>query len=361
MATEGTVCPNCGTAVPAEAFLCPSCHTAVADNGWDATPETPHAEPEETADPDPDPSPLIAPSRTAGGGRAAPPPSPLRSNPTATRVRLPRRSAQPSPFGAELTRRLARLTQWAESVEALGVDIPRLPVWAEEAARNAPNPEPWAEVVRGIERIAQRRIVTAFEEWAKKTKGRLTRLDAYAVDSRLERDQIEDALHTARTGDIAQALATYRQVDRVVSIKERHLDQAREELERVVALLKDMQALGVDPPQDPAETAEELEAELRAGKLAPLKQQIRALRLQAVGRLKTSLPRYITEYGDYLVDERAHGIATEREAIELARGARDFFRGRPEEGLRRLRALQELHGLPPARARSVSGRSGARA
>jgi hypothetical protein len=199
--------------------------------------------------------------------------------------------------------------------------------------------------------------VTAFEDWEKRTKARLTRLEAYAVDSRLERDQIEDTLHAARTGDIAQALATFQQVDRVVSLKERHLDQAREELERVIALLRDMQALGVDPPQDPSAIADQLEGELRAGKLAPLKQQIRALRLQAVNRLKAGLPRYISDYGDFLLEERGHGIATELEATELARGAREFFRGHPEEGLRRLRALQQTHGMPPSRsARSLAGR-----
>jgi hypothetical protein len=327
MASEGIVCPRCGTAVPPDALVCPACHATLPPGGL------PSPEPQ-TVGPGTDPAgPALSPRVAGGGGR---------------------RTAAANPFAAELARRLARLDQWAENVESLGVEIPRLPGWAEEAARTAPNPEPWAEVVRGIERIAQRRIVTAFEEWEKRTKARLGRLDAYSVDSRLERDQIEDALHTARSGDIAQALVTYRQVDRVVAIKERHLDQAREELERVVSLLKDMQVLGVEPPQDPGESALELEAELRAGKLAALKQEIRALRLQAVGRLKANLPRYITEYGDYLIDERTHGIATELEAIELARGARDFFRGRPEEGLRRLRALQETHGVPTGRGRSVA-------
>jgi hypothetical protein len=337
MPSEGVVCPACGASVPADALLCPSCHTAL-----------------------PPPEEEMLPS--VGGETAGDDPDPLGSDiePEELQPRRPaamtRRPAVPNPFAAELTRRLARLNQWEENVETLGVEIPRLPPWAEEAARSATNPEPWAEVVRGVERIAQRRILQAFEEWEKKTRGRLTRLEAYAVDSRLERDQIEDALHAARSGDMAQALATYRQVDRVVAIKERHLDQAREELERVVSLLKDMQALGIDPPQDPGETADDLEAELRAGKLAALKQQIRALRLSAVGRLKANLPRYISEYGDYLVEERTHGIATELEAIELARGAREFFKGKPEEGLRRLRALQETHGLPTGRARPAIGR-----
>ncbi|HLN51594.1 MAG TPA: hypothetical protein VK455_06025 [Thermoplasmata archaeon] len=328
MADEGVVCPKCGATIPAEAIVCPECHTLLDDPATDA-PETSPARPEEPAIP-----------------RRAPAPS----------ARTPAPEV-PNPFATELARRLARLNQWTEGVQPLGVQLPRLPPWAEESARTATNPEPWAEVVRGIERIAQKRVVTAFEEWEKRTKARLTRLEAYAVDSRLERDQIEDALHSARTGDVAQALSSFQQVDRVVTLKERHLDQAREELERVIALLHDMQALGIEPPQDSTEVADDLESELRAGKLAALKQQIRAIRLQAVTRLKAGLPQYISEYGDYLLNERAHGIATELEAIELARGAREFFRGRPEDGIRRLRALQQSHGLPPNRPARAAARA----
>jgi hypothetical protein len=335
-----SACPNCGEPLDPDLLVCPSCHTPIPpppSEGSDA--------PAAKADRAPASSPTAP--LDAGG-----PPTPSRARPR----RTPSTGA-PNPFAAELTRRLARVAQWSESAEPLGVTVPRLPAWAEEAARTSPNPEPWAEAVRGIERIAQKRIVTAFEEWERRTKARLTRLEAYAVDSRLERDQIEDTLHAARTGDIAQALATFQQVDRVVALKERHLDQAREELERLVALLRDMQALDVEPPLDPAIAAEELESDLRAGKLAPLKQQIRALRLQAVNRLKSGLPRYISDYGDYLLEERTHGIATELEATELARGAREFFRGHPEEGLRRLRALQQTHGAAPGRAvRSTAAR-----
>ena len=320
MAGESAVCPKCGAVISADALVCPECHTLL-DELPSASAEAP-------------PTPLeTSPDRKAPGPRGAR---------TGT-------GEPPNPFATELTRRLARLNQWAEGVEPLGVQLPRLPEWAQESARAAPNPEPWAEVVRGIERIAQRRVVAAFEEWEKQTRTRLARLEAYSVDSRLERDQIEDALHSARTGDVAQALSSYHQVDRVVTLKERHLDQAREELERVIALLHDMQALGIEPPQDSTEVADDLESELRAGKLAALKQQIRAIRLQAVTRLKAGLPQYISEYGDYLLSERAHGIATELEAVELARGAREFFHGRPEDGVHRLRALQQRHGLPPSR------------
>jgi len=320
MAEEGTVCPKCGATIPLDALVCPECHTFL-----DELPSPVAAEPAPVAEP-------------AASRRGAAP-----------RTGRPAGSEPPNPFATELTRRLTRLNQWSEGVQSLGVQLPHLPAWAEEAARSSSNPEPWAEVVRGIERIAQKRVIAAFEEWEKRTKARLTRLEAYSVDSRLERDQIEDALHSARTGDVAQALSSFQQVDRVVTLKEKHLDQAREELERVIALLHDMQAIGIEPPQESTEVADDLESELRAGKLAALKQQIRAIRLQAVTRLKAGLPQYISEYGDYLLSERGHGVATELEAIELARGAREFFRGRPEDGVRRLRALQQSHGLPPNR------------
>ena len=328
MADEGRPCPHCGSPVPSGALVCPSCHARIpVEEGPGAgEPGTPA------------PTAVAARTRARAGGR--------RSASTAA-----------NPFATELSRRLNRLDQWAEGSQPLGVELPHLPEWAEEAARTAPDPEPRAEVDRGIERIAQRRIANALEEWEKRAKARLTRLEAYSVDSRLEREQIEDVLHAARSGDIPQALSTFQQVDRVVTLKERHLDQAREELERVIALLKDMQAVGVEVPQDPEEIADDLESELRAGKLASLKQQIRALRLQAVNRLKAGLPMYIAEYGDYLIGERTHGIATELEAIELARGAREFFHGHPEEGLRRLRVLQQRHGFPPSRSGRPASRT----
>jgi hypothetical protein len=367
MADPSRICAHCGAPLPDEVAVCPTCQTPVdlpsplpepgfrsAAPGGDRPPEAPRPS---RSDPDDDP-PVAEGRSDEDAPLAVPvaPPAPKRAAAPKPGARRPSTPAG-NPFASELARRLARVAQWAEGAEPLGVQVPRLPAWAEEAARTSSNPEPWAEAVRGIERIAQKRIVVGFDEWQKRTRARLSRLEAYAVDSRLERDQIEDTLHAARTGDIAQALSTFQQVDRVVSLKERHLDQAREELERVVALLRDMQALGVDPPQDPTSIEEDLESELRAGKLAPLKQQIRSLRLQAVNRLKAGLPRYIADYGDYLLDERSHGIATELEATELARGAREFFRGHPEEGLRRLRALQQTHGMPPkGSARTAAGR-----
>ncbi|HTP55113.1 MAG TPA: zinc ribbon domain-containing protein [Thermoplasmata archaeon] len=327
MAAQQRTCGSCGSPVPEDVLVCPRCHALLTSDAA---------------------SPADGSGIAAEARRPAAVPEAMGS------------SSPANPFAADLGRRLARVGQWAEAAEPLGVELPRLPAWAGEAARSASNPEPWAEVVRGIERLAQRRIVTAFEEWERREKSRLARLEAYAVDSRLEREQIDDALHAARVGDVAAALATFQQVDRVVALKERHLDQAREELERIVALLKDLQALGLPVPQDPAEAARALEGELRAGRLAALKQLIRSLRTRATDRLRAAMPKYVSDYGDFLLRERSQGIPTEREATELAQGARDVFQGRTDDGIRRLRGLQQTHGSstsqttpPPSRLRDA--------
>ncbi|MCI4329911.1 MAG: hypothetical protein L3J80_03460 [Thermoplasmata archaeon] len=261
----------------------------------------------------------------------------------------PEAESAPEPAApvSELGRRQARLRQWQDQAGPLGVRIAQLPPWAEAAARSGPDPDGWLEVVRGVERLAQRTVVTALEQWERQTKSRLARLEAYSVDGRLERDQMDDVLHAARTGEISQALTTYQQVDRVVALKERHLDQAREELERLVSLFRDMEALGLDPPVESSEIADDLERELRSGRLAPLKQQLRALRQQATNRLKQVVPAYVSRYGEYLVRERAEGVGVEVEAAELARGAKAFADGHPEEALRRLRILAQVHSIGP--------------
>ena len=258
-------------------------------------------------------------------------------------------------LSVDLARRLARLKQWAEAAPALGISLPALPAWAEESMRRGSGSDAWLEVVRGVERLAQKAVVHALEEWESATRGRLTRLEAYSVDGRLERDQIEDVLHAARQGDLTLALQTFHQVNRVVALKEKHLDQAREELERLVSLLRDMTALKLDAPAEADDVAEELERELRGGHLALLKQKLRGLRLQAVGRLKAGVPRFVSQYGEYLVRQRTDGVAVELEAAELARAAHAFAKGRPEEALHRLRILQQVHGggfvRPGSRAR----------
>jgi hypothetical protein len=247
--------------------------------------------------------------------------------------------------GGELARRRARLRQWQDQAGPLGIRVAQFPTWAETAAEAGQDPDGWLEVMRGVERLAQRNVVVALEQWERPTKSRLSRLEAYSVDGRLERDQMDDVLHAARTGEISQALTTYQQVDRVVTLKERHLDQARDDLERLVSLFRDMQALGLDPAVEPGELADDLERELRSGRLAALKQQLRALRQQATNRLKESVPGYISRYGEFLVRERIEGTAVEVEAAELARGAKAFVEGHPEEALRRLRILAQVHSV----------------
>jgi hypothetical protein len=116
-----------------------------------------------------------------------------------------------------------------------------------------------------------------------------------------------------------------------------------------------MQALGLPTALDPSTVSEELERELRAGRLAALKQQLRALRLQAVTRLRVGVPEYVTRYGEQLVRERNDGTPVELEAAELARAAREFSKGRPEEALRRLRVLAQVHGSGMSNAPRAPG------
>jgi hypothetical protein len=315
MAPADVVCAECGSEFPAAATTCPQCGAP-----------RPHAPAKAAMD--------GGPANARGGERRS----------------------------AELTRRIQRLKQWDEAGSALGVRLPALPSWAEEVTRHGHGGDAWLEVVRGVERLAQKQVVAALETWEKAARNRLTRLEAYSVDGRLERDQIDDVLHAARHGEITAALQTYQQVDRVVALKERHLDQAREELERLVSMLRDMDALGLDPPSVPNDAAEDLEQELRGGRLAALKQRMRTLRLQAVGRLKAEVPGYITEYGTFLVRERGDGVAVELESAELARAAQAFVKGQPEDALRRLRVLQQVHGSGfvrgSGRLRDESGATG---
>lgn len=309
MDAETRTCAHCGEEFPASLSACPACGTP-----FDASTDT-TVEPRSTGTP-------------AADGPPAPP-------------------EVPKSLPPEVARRLSRIAQWQEAAQPLGIELPRFPTWAEAAIRRSSGSDGWQEVMRGVERLAQKSVVQALENWERQTKSRLVRLEAYSVDGRLERDQMDDVLHAARSGEVSQALATYQQVDRVVALKERHLDQAREELERLVSLFRDMEALNLAPPENPTEIAEDLERELRSGRLAALKQQLRALRNQATQRLKAGLPAYVSRYGEFLVQERAEGIAVELEAAELARGTRAFMQGHPEEALRRLRMLAQVHGSGP--------------
>ncbi len=299
-------CPTCRQPVPPDASTCPNCGTGLP------------------------------------GAQALPPPA--QPAPAAVRAdRAPIRNPE-AKLAPDLARRFSKLAQWAEAAQPLGITLPVLPHWAEEAARRSHDAERWSDVLRGIERLAQTKTLAALEDWQRDVRTRITRLEAYTVDSRLERDQIEDTLHAAKTGDISRALAEYQQVDRVISLKERHLDTAREDLEAVIALHRDMVALGFPRAEDPEQLATELEEELRSGRLASLKQQLRALRLQALNDLRQALPDFVGQYGNFLKTEKARGIPVAAEIAELGRGARLFAQGKVEEALHRLRKLLQLHG-----------------
>jgi tetratricopeptide (TPR) repeat protein len=320
VADEDLRCPSCHERVSASDARCPHCGAAL-----DALPERP-------------------------------PPAALRVE-TAPSVRPAPPSREPG-VAPDLARRFSKLQQWAEMVEPLGLTLPVLPRWAEEAARRAADHDRWADVLKGVERLAQNQILNALEEWQRDVKTRLTRLEAYAVDSRLERDQMDDALHFAKIGDISRALTAYQQVDRVISLKERHLDTAREDLESVISLLRDMAGVGLSVANDPDELGQELERELRSGRLASLKQQLRALRTQAMERVQRELPGFVARYGDFLQEERLQGTPVETEIAELGRGARLFAQGHQEEALHRMRRLLQLHGsttFRPSRAPAVRG------
>ena len=305
MPDEELRCPTCHERVSASDTRCPHCGAAL-----DALPERPPS--------------VAVRVESPSGNRPVP--------------------ARETGVAPDLARRFSKLQQWAEMVEPLGLTLPVLPRWAEEAARRASDHDRWADVLTGVERLAQNQILAALEEWQRDVKTRLTRLEAYAVDSRLERDQMEDAVHFAKAGDISRALTAYQQVDRVISLKERHLDTAREELESVVSLLRDMAGLGLPVQSDPDELSQELERELRSGRLASLKQQLRALRSNAMEEVQRELPGFVSRYGDFLQDERLHGTPVETEIAELGRGARLLAQGSGEEALHRLRRLLQLHG-----------------
>jgi hypothetical protein len=260
----------------------------------------------------------------------------------------PPRSTKPDPAAAaEAAERLTQLERWRTAAETLDVVLPVVPRWVETRIRKEPDAG-WIAFLEEVERTARTQMLEALKAWEKRTLGRLQRLESYSIDDRLEREQVEDAVSAARGGEIARSLAVVQQVDRVLSLKERHLDVAREELERLIDLVRDLRALGIDVPYDPKELSDELEGELRAGRLAPLKGQLRALRLEIVRLLKGAFPVYVARYGEHLARERAGGREVTPQIAELVRCSKAYSEGRPDEAVQRLRRLRELP-VPPTR------------
>jgi hypothetical protein len=289
-------CPECHAALPERADRCPSCGRPVAASG---------------------PAPAAKAARP-GPAEAAP---------------------------GDLERWLARLRQWREAADCLGVEVPGVPRWVEARARGEPS-ERWNDVVQRLEQSAADIVADALAGWEGTMDQRLDRLESYHIEVQLERSQVLDALDAVAKGEAARMVASLRQVDRVVSLKERHLDQARGEIDALAALLRDMRALELPVPQEPAKIAEELEEELRLGRLASLKQRLRSIRADADRIIAERLPSFVTRYGSFLAEQRQAGSPIEPEAAELARSARALSRGHPDEAVRRLRALADSHPAP---------------
>jgi hypothetical protein len=265
-------------------------------------------------------------------------PVPLPGGDAPARPATPVRQAERPPM--DLEERMARLEQWREAGERLGVEISALPSWAAARARREPM-EGWVEFLEAAEAEAAGKVTARLIAWEQETLGRLRALEEYGIDGRLEREQVEDAVATGRAGEIARAVAIVHQVDRVLTLKERHLALARQELDRLLELLRDLSALSLNGAYDPREVAEELEPELRKGRLAALKQQLRAMRLDIVRQLKTGFPEQVGRLGGALGRAREQGRDVSAPVDELARCARAYVEGRPDEAIRRLRLLGE--------------------
>ncbi|MCI4357437.1 MAG: hypothetical protein L3J99_00095 [Thermoplasmata archaeon] len=294
MSDDTAPCPHCAEPMPKGLSECPACGQALSD--------------------------VAAPTAAKGAGGA--------ENGTST----------------EVAERLHLLERWRAAAETFGVELPMVPRWVEARARQS-NGE-WIGFLDEVEQGARAKTLEALSGWEKRTLGRLQRLESYSIDGRLEREQVEDAVGAARAGEIARGLGVVQQVDRVITLKERHLEAARQELEHLTELVRDIRALRISVPYEPKELAEELEGVLREGRLAPLKQQLRALRLDIVRSLRASLPSYVARYGEFLAAERDHGRDVGASIAELARSAKAYSDGRPEEAVRRLKLLAEDRALP---------------
>ncbi len=311
MSNHGWTCGQCGRSVEAGRTACPGCGA-----------------------PRPATRPASPPERTAAASTARP-----------VRAGAP---------GGALVDRMEQLVQWADAARPLGVQLPALPSWSQDAAARSEHPELWVEAVTRAEQESRKRCSELVDRIYDRLAPRLVRLEAYSVGTRLEREQLEEAARSVRTGDVASALWTIPQLERVIVVKERHLDQARDDLERLLTLLRDLDAIGVRSAGDPASLARELESDLRSGQLATLRQRLRTLRSRAADGLTAALPGYVGRLGDRLLIERGRGLSNDADTRDLAEGARRVLDGRVEEGARLLRRLGAPRGIlagpsgPPA-------------
>jgi Asp-tRNA(Asn)/Glu-tRNA(Gln) amidotransferase C subunit len=299
LAETGRTCPTCGEPLPPGSRVCPVCSL------------------------------LKSPARAAGLGQNA-----------------PRRDADGEDEVWEA--RLARLRGWAEAGPMLGVTVPDLPAWAEEFSREPSERRRWQSALRELEAAAQERVLSAVEERLHQIEERLRVLTSYSVDARLETEGVRDALAAVPRGDPDELIAAYQQLDRVVSLKERHLEQARADLEEVTTFLEDIRELDLGSVPDPATVEREFDAELRKGRLVPLKQWLRRLRSEAQSEARAAGPSRVRSIGRTLAEAKGRGEDVAEATAALARAARSFTKGETELAVRALAEIPpEFREAPP--------------
>jgi hypothetical protein len=253
-------------------------------------------------------------------------------------------SAAAKEIQTEVERRAAKLRTWAEAVGSMPVEVPTLPSWAAASIRFDEDPAPWLELVRDLERIGTRRVSEMISVMERKLRARVARLEAYSMDSHREREEIDQAVHAADIGDVATALDGFRRIDKVIAVKEQQLDQARADLEHMVTLVTDMEALALAPPERGEVLGPRLEALLRHGDLHGLHGELTSIRTRTDAALHEALPPLVSHLGDRLLLERARGNRVDRDVTELARAARAIARNRMEDGMNHLRRIGSTYG-----------------
>jgi hypothetical protein len=264
------------------------------------------------------------------------------------------REAAPAVSLEEVRERIDRLAQCSDAARSIGVMTRRFPEWVTGVVERIGPSRAWLDAIELLEREAVERCAPAFEQMRARLAGRLDRLEAYSIDTRLERGQLEEAEEAWRAGELGRAIWPLPNLERVVIVKERHLEQTRDDLERLLVFLRDLEAIGLRAGPSATELAQQLEPELREGRLAPVRQRVRAERAAATERLRSVLRDFVTTLGDRLAVERTRGLASETDVRDLALGARQVLEGTPEDGARLLRRVGAPRGVRVGPAPSAS-------
>jgi hypothetical protein len=321
-----TACKVCGAEMPPEASACPRCR---APRLVSAPPTSPSEPKGKTTKAEEDLQALLS-------GMAGRAPRPSGSGKGGSTKLSPR-----------LDEHFQRLQSWQEGARRLGVEIPLLPGWAREAASNAQEEDKWEETLRGLERVAHVDITRALEAWQKETASRITRLEAYGIPSPNEKKQLTEVGRTSRAGDLTRALELYQKVDKVVTLKERALDEVRDAVEAFGALVADLQAVGLPLPTEDTAIVATLEKQLRQGKVGEVRTLVTELREKAQETLTKGLPALVNEAAERTAGEKAQGKDVSQDVGVLARSARALRRGKMEEALRGIVKLRNQRLLDP--------------